>query len=401
MTFEEFFNLIFGILGGTKDIAVFMREMFDQIIEPKDGGKIHNPLYDKTGATLRKYVNPNDTKHYLPSKIVKEIHDDLEPAKFSTYLMTFSDQTREDLSKALEPYIDGVTSYNVHDKCADYFKEILDSIIGINQRPVQMTLSTVMTSSLPPAVIERFGSRLLLETQGFCPSKGCTNELKEITENGSATPTYIPTLIDGMQPPVYENLIALCPACHARYLAEQQNSINGKSLAFLRQKKQEMMVENAANVVLSHHEIEQGVDRLLRKIQDDLIDLSEEDLNALHLNYDPAKVRQKIPGDTREQRFLLKKVLRNVYENFNIVDQALKNLNKEKVIRQRMFSAQIKNLFIDLDETTIDGEPLTQAVIFDKLVDWLHRKTDEDVDICAIVISYFVQSCEVFDVISE
>ena len=46
MTFEEFFNLIFGILGGTKDIAVFMREMFDQIIEPKDGGKIHNPLYD-------------------------------------------------------------------------------------------------------------------------------------------------------------------------------------------------------------------------------------------------------------------------------------------------------------------------------------------------------------------
>ena len=161
------------------------------------------------------------------------------------------------------------------------------------------------------------------------------------------------------------------------------------------------MVENAANVVLSHHEIEQGVDRLLRKIQDDLIDLSEEDLNALHLNYDPAKVRQKIPGDTREQRFLLKKVLRNVYESFNIVDQALKNLNKEKVIRQRMFSAQIKNLFIDLDETTIDGEPLTQTVIFDKLVDWLHRKTDEDVDICAIVISYFVQSCEVFDVISE
>ena len=134
MTFEEFFILIFGILGGTKDIAVFMREMFDQIIEPKDGGEIHNPLYDKTGATLRKYVNPNDTKHYLPAKVVKDIHDDLEPAKFSTYLMAFSDQTREDLSKALEPYIDGVTSYNVHDKCADYFKEILDGIIGISLR---------------------------------------------------------------------------------------------------------------------------------------------------------------------------------------------------------------------------------------------------------------------------
>ena len=31
MTFEVFFNLIFDILGGGKDIAVFMRELFDQI----------------------------------------------------------------------------------------------------------------------------------------------------------------------------------------------------------------------------------------------------------------------------------------------------------------------------------------------------------------------------------
>ena len=32
MTFEVFFNLIFDILGGGKDIAVFMRELFDQIL---------------------------------------------------------------------------------------------------------------------------------------------------------------------------------------------------------------------------------------------------------------------------------------------------------------------------------------------------------------------------------
>ena len=36
MTFEVFFNLIFDILGGGKDIAVFMRELFDQILEPPD-----------------------------------------------------------------------------------------------------------------------------------------------------------------------------------------------------------------------------------------------------------------------------------------------------------------------------------------------------------------------------
>lgn len=401
MTFETFFNIIFGILGEDKDIAVFMRELFDQILEPPEDVDFTNPLYDRSAPTLRKYVNPNDTKHCLPAKIVKQMHDYIEPAKFSTYLLTKSDQTLEDLAKAFEPYIPGVTSHNVHDECADLFKKILDDIIGINQQPGQLSLATVMAESLPPAVKEQFGARLLLETEGFCPAKGCTNELKEIADDGSAVPTYAPTLIDGMRPPVFENLIALCPACHARYLAERKTSTQGKMLDFLQKKKQELMVRDTARGVLPRYEIEVGVDRLLRKIQDDLIELSDADLEALRLNYDPVKVRQKIPGDTREQRILLKKVLSYVRENYNLVDNNLKNLNKEQVLRQRVFSAQIKNLFIDFDETTVDGEPLSQTVIFDNLVRWLHENTDEDMEVCAIVVSYFVQSCEVFDVIPE
>lgn len=401
MTFKEFFNIIFDILGEDKDIAVFMQELFDQILEPPDGENFVNPLYDKTSGTLRKYANPNDTRHSLPAKVVKQMRDYIEPAKFSTFLLTKSDQTLADLAAAFEPYIPGVTSHNVHDECADMFKKILDDIIGLNQQPDQMSLATVMSESLPPAVRDQFGARLLLETEGFCPAKGCTNELKEIAADGSAVPTYIPTLIDGMRPPVFENLIALCPACHARYLAERKSSTRGKMLAFLQNKKQELMIRDTARSVLPRYEIEAGVDRLLRKIQDDLIELTEEDLKALRLNYDPVKVRQKIPADTREQRILLKKVLRNVQENYNLVDNNLKNLNKEQVIRQRVFSAQIKNLFIDFDETTVDGEPLSQTVIFDNLVRWLHENTDEDLEVCAIVISYFIQSCEVFDVIPE
>ena len=401
MTFKEFFNIIFDILGEGKDIAVFMQELFDQILEPPDGENFVNPLYDKTPGTLRKYANPNDTRHSLPAKVVKQMRDYIEPAKFSTFLLTKSDQTLADLAAAFEPYIPGVTSHNVHDECADMFKKILDDIIGLNQQPDQMSLATVMSESLSPAVRDQFGARLLLETEGFCPAKGCTNELKEIAADGSAVPTYVPTLIDGMQPPVFENLIALCPACHARYLAERKSSTQGKMLAFLQNKKQELMIRDTARSVLPRYEIEAGVDRLLRKIQDDLIELTEEDLKALRLNYDPVKVRQKIPADTREQRILLKKVLRNVQENYNLVDNNLKNLNKEQVIRQRVFSAQIKNLFIDFDETTVDGEPLSQTVIFDHLVRWLHENTDEDMEVCAIVISYFIQSCEVFDVIPE
>lgn len=401
MTFEVFFNLIFDILSGGKDIAVFMRELFDQILEPPEDSDFVNPLYDKSAQTLRKYVNPNDTKHYLPPKVVKQMHNFIEPAKFSTYLRTFSEQTLVDLTEVLKPHIPEVTAHNVHNECADFFKKILDDIIGLNLQPEQLSLSTVMSTSLSPAVRDQYGSRLLLETHGFCPARGCTNKLREITEDGSAVPDYAPTLIDAMLPPTFENLIALCPACHARYLAEVRRATNEKKLLFLRQKKQELMIADTATDILPRHVIEEGVDRLLRKIQDDLIELTDDDLKALQLNYDPVKVRQKIPGDTREQRKLLRKVLENVRKYFSLVDNNLKNLNKEQVLRQRVFSTQIKTLFIDFDETTFDGDSLSQTVVFDNLVDWLHRNTDEDVEICAIVVSYFIQSCEVFDAISE
>lgn len=401
MTFEAFFNLIFKVLANEKSIDIFMKEIFDNILDLPDDGSVENPLYDRTAATLRKYANPNDAKHNLPARLVKPVHKYIRASLFSTYLRTYPKEALKNLAIALSTYISDVTPANVHDRCADLFQRILDDLVGFEREPAQLSLSTVVDTTLPPSVVENYGTRLLLETHGFCPYKGCTNELHELTSSGTAEPTYVPTLIDMMQRPSYENLIALCPACHARYLAEQESGYYETRLSFLQQKKRELMVEETTNLILSHYEIETGVDRLLRKMQDDLIELSEEELTELKLNFDPAKVRQKIPGNNHEQRKLLKKVLRNVREYFNLVDQNLKNLNKEKVIRQRVFSTQIRSLFIDFDETTVDGKSLSQTVIFDKLVDWLHRKTDEDTDICAIVISYFIQSCEVFDVISE
>ena len=35
------------------------------------------------------------------------------------------------------------------------------------------------------------------------------------------------------------------------------------------------------------------------------------------------------------------------------------------------------------------------------MVDWLQRGTNEDRGACEVVISYFIQKCEVFDVIAE
>ncbi|MEI3527074.1 MAG: ABC-three component system protein [Bacilli bacterium] len=43
-----------------------------------------------------------------------------------------------------------------------------------------------------------------------------------------------------------------------------------------------------------------------------------------------------------------------------------------------------------------------QNIIFNKMVEWLKFKTQEITnDACEIVISYFIQNCEVFDEITK
>ena len=44
---------------------------------------------------------------------------------------------------------------------------------------------------------------------------------------------------------------------------------------------------------------------------------------------------------------------------------------------------------------------LSQNEIFEKMVDWLQDATHEDRGSCGVIISYFIQKCEVFDAITE
>lgn len=44
---------------------------------------------------------------------------------------------------------------------------------------------------------------------------------------------------------------------------------------------------------------------------------------------------------------------------------------------------------------------LSQDEIFEKMVDWLQDATHENRSSCEVIISYFIQKCEVFDAITE
>jgi len=133
--------------------------------------------------------------------------------------------------------------------------------------------------------------------------------------------------------------------------------------------------------------VQEGVRRLLQKIPQ--MKLSQD----VDFNYDPVPVRQKIEDDNVE---LFIRVKGQVNAYYSEVHEALQDLGREGLLRFKPFCAQVRKLYLEYAEKGYD-----QPRIYREMTRWLFDGTHEDWDYCQIVISYFIQKCEVFDVIAE
>lgn len=186
-----------------------------------------------------------------------------------------------------------------------------------------------------------------------------------------------------MKPDSYENLIALCPKCKNKYLlSPSQDDI--KRMADI---KRHLMLEANAIEALADSKIEEGVNRVLRKIS------TTPFTELIPLNYDPVEVKRKIKRDNVP---LFIKIQSSVNIYYLYVENLFQQLSKEGQLRFEPFSMQVK-----LNYWNLRDQGLSQSDIYYKLVDWLAKNTNESKEPCEVIISYFVQKCEVFDVIAE
>lgn len=103
------------------------------------------------------------------------------------------------------------------------------------------------------------------------------------------------------------------------------------------------------------------------------------------LAYEPMNVKKKIKND-----FLLFNTVNNdVVQFYEYVDSLIKERQNDPHFIFEAVSKKIKNRFIRNDKM-----PLSEC--FDYLTNWLKDETSGSKEACRIIISYFIQSCEVF-----
>lgn len=259
-----------------------------------------------------------------------------------------------------------------------------------------------MDSYLQPraAITDNIDMQHIQEVGGYCPLCGKTllvrkgkrvNKQYQIAHIYPNSPNeHQKEELDGLErlgrtSEDFENKIALCKDCHGYY---DDHTTKEEYLKILNIKKQ-LLSDNQIRNDIALVEIEKDIFIIIEK----LFTVHEDELNALNLRYSGVKLCNKIED---EYSLLRRKIQYNVCSYFNFIKENLKNVSDEKNKKFEVIACEVRMAYLKAAQTTEN-----KIVIFNCLVEWLNSKIPEATrDSCEIIISFFVQDCEVFDEIS-
>ncbi len=251
------------------------------------------------------------------------------------------------------------------------------------------------------AITDNMDNAYLLEVGGLCPlcgkymlaAKGKRmNKQYQIAHiyPNSPTPNEVIELKGlerlGANCEEFENKIALCKDCHGYY--DDHKTVD-EYLNLLTIKKG-LLRTSKTKMATSHQDLEQEIIIVINALSK----IDQNTLEEMKLDYKALKISNKI-----ENTYSLLKVKIEMYVciYFNFIKETFQNLNQAGQLNFDLIASEIKTSFLKCEK-----EMISKSEIFESLVKWLKSKSiGASNEACEAIISYFVQSCEVFHEITE
>ena len=372
--FEEFANILGLLFKGEQKPGEFARSLFQAIYLPE---KEDNPVEETLLRTYESYFYGERNITELAKKIVGS----LDPQNFADKIIVENDSTIKMLCDNFKKYCPEIDENNYSIQIAERFRKIIET--AAKAKRTRKKKKNECVAAQTANVTEKYGVALVAEEGSICPNDLCTHSLFS-NANGHLNFLYEVVKIDpdGLTDDP-ANLIALCPECAAKH----RLSSNEDNIRRLKEIKNNLKNLAYDQELLSDQKVQEGVRRIVQKIPK-MIPSKEVDLN-----YHPVMINRKILPNNY---VLYLKAQSHVNVYFDSVDEAFREMSKEHLLRFTPFCNQVKMNYLNLKEEGRD-----QVYIYSQLAKWLHDGTNEPQEFCEIVISYFIQKCEVFDVIAE
>lgn len=180
------------------------------------------------------------------------------------------------------------------------------------------------------------------------------------------------------------NVICLCPECHLKFDKPRTLEEYNKLLEI----KKSLIKNWEIKDKYDSYKIEEDIKKILMILSDD-----KNENYVDELEYNPKTIDNKTNKTIKN--LTKRKIKYHVSEFFHIIKHEFKNIDTVKPNKATKIATQIKSFYYESLE--IENN---QEFIYNSLVEWLDKKTAINKEASSIIISYFIQNCEVFDVIS-
>ena len=318
------------------------------------------------------------------TKLARQISGSLDLSSFAEIYTTETEASVDALCESFSEECPGINAYNYSSMIAARFQRIILNAAATQKRTKKPSTAKAVESMsvVQPSLKDRHGVYLVTEA-GNCPNDGCTKSLY-VRNNGRLEMVYEVAVIDPTLPDDNtDNLIAMCPACCAKYKTGKKPN----SIQHMKGIKKKLLEAWEAHEITADQTVQEGIRFVVEKIPKLL---KPENID---LNYNPVPVRKKIETSNE---MLYSKAQTHVNIYYPAVNDAFMEFSTEGKLRFDPFCRQVRNTYLGLKDQGFD-----QETIYLQMTKWLHDATNGNWNACEIVISYFIQKCEVFDVIPE
>lgn len=377
MEFKDFFSTLKKRISDGLDVPEFFRDLFAMItnVPEEEWSTPLDPSTKKAkDSSLRSYA-----KRTVPQKFAQKIVYRLSKENFIDSVNSRPADTLKLLADDFLAYDAETNKDNVAEKAADWFAEIIRNAAGLAPKSeLEKSKQQLVAADLK----SKYGPYLLNEVGHTCPFPGCGRVLTK-TNAGKAVDSYEVSLIDKKKAPEIQNLLALCPQCYVTYFLDD----TPKSSKELQEVKRLLVTHNDNVALLDNLPLEKGIVGVIKKVAK----LKETDL--VNASLDPKEIKQKLnPADNIT---LYTQVKMYVTTYFVRIREIMMSLDKRGDIEYDEIQDQMRAIYKRLKKAK-----KSNMEIFNEIVDKIHRVSLQEDVYCQIIVSYFIQSCEVFDAIA-
>lgn len=388
MLFTELMHAIHPHLMKDADVPSFTRNIIQMLcnIPEDDWYTKKDPSSEQSykDESLRKFYNRGLTKKLAKSMLAVGV------LTKNNFIDSINHPERDDivldgLVDDVQPFCDtstNVTNQNVAEILFELFHKSLEYIVNPeleNDRKIRQgqTISNRAKGS--------FGSGLVDDCKYTCSMPLCGKHLQTITPQNQTAADYEIIPIEESKGVKYENLIAVCHDCFQKYTLSHTKA-EKKSLKAI---KKLQMDARSTRQTLDDIAISKGIELVIENLS------NAKPSELKDLTYDPVSVSEKIDEDNCY--FLVNDIKNNVARYYNYIEKTMRNLSMKNVYSDDLIRVQMKESYKQL----ASNHTLTPEQIFSELSKRIQRITKQDIRFCYIVVSYFVQSCEVFNAITK